>query len=321
MQKWGRTAAGKQRFRCAQCGKSGIRRRPDNQRRLWQCRFIHWLIHNTSLHLLARQYRVSERTLRRKFVACWRSHPRSHPPDAADLIPIVILDGTGVVKRHAVVLIAQNPARSVPIGWQFAEREKFETWVAFLTKLRLWGVAPSFVVCDGQRGLLAAIRLVWPQTLIQRCIIHVNRQVRIWLTQRPKTPAGKKLLLLMRTLMQVRTRRQKRRWMRTFRKWCKKHEAFLKERTHHPTEPKRWWYTHRKLRATRSLIKNSIPDLFRFVSNPEIPRTSNHVEGGVNSRLKELLRSHRGVSAQKKLIITSSYLAHRQRQKPTQTVH
>lgn len=312
MQKWGRTSVGKQRFRCLFCEKSGVRRRPDNQQRLWQNRFARWLTHNPSLDVLAKQHRVSRSTIQRRFITCWKYCPKPQQPEIGHRIQAVVLDGTSVVKRRVVLLLAQNPVKSVPVGWQFVEREKFETWLRFLTQLREWSVAPTFVICDGQRGLLAAIHLVWPHALIQRCVIHVDRQARAWLTTRPKTPAGHALLKILNTLMAVRTRRQKRRWVRSFHRWCKKYNQFLKERTQHPSEPKRWWYTHRKLRATRSLIKNSIPDLFRFVSNPEIPRTSNHVEGGMNSRIKELLRSHRGISAPKQQVLAASYLAHRQ---------
>ena len=61
-------------------------------------------------------------------------------------------------------------------------------------------------VIDGQKGLLAAILCLWPQTKIQRCLVHIERLARIKLTRPPKTRAGKELLMLVRGLFGVRTR-------------------------------------------------------------------------------------------------------------------
>lgn len=233
---------------------------------------------------------------------------------------VVVLDATTVVPRTLVVLIGLDPATSRPVGWLFADREKYEAWHAFLDALDRTGTRPRFAVCDGQRGMQAVLRLIWPETQVQRCVIHIHRQARLWLTQHPKTAAGRKLLGTVDKLLAVRTRRQKRRWIRGFCRWMRRQESFLKERTRHPTVSRSWWYTHRKLRAVRSILKNSLPDLFRYIGHAEVPRTSNHVEGGVNSRLKELLRSHRGLSAKNRRILTAHYLATLQKRKPTRRV-
>lgn len=214
-------------------------------------------------------------------------------------------------------MVQRQHSRSI---WLFVERERLETWEMLLWRLKRRGITPPFVVCDGQRGLLAAIRLIWPKTQLQRCLIHVVRQARLWLTQRPKTTAGQELAEIIRILLTVRTRRQKRRWIRSFHRWSKRYNQFLKERSWNP-EGTHWWYTHRKLRAIRSLITNSVPNLFVFVSHPEVPRTSNHLEGGVNSRLKELLRSHRGFPLRKKMVLVAQFLKQKQARKPTRKFH
>ena len=38
----------------------------------------------------------------------------------------------------------------------------------------------------------------------------------------------------------------------------------------------------RRLGAAGSSLSNALPDLFRFVTDPTVPKTSNHVEGGMN---------------------------------------
>lgn len=214
-----------------------------------------------------------------------------------------------------MLLIAGDGDQHIPIFWSDVHRECFDTWGAFLRYLLMRHIQPEYIVCDGQKGLLKAIREVYPNAKVQRCVIHIIRQSNKWLTKNPKTRAGRELLILVKQLSQIQTKRQKRRWIRSFRYWCKRHDKFLKERSYGPTG--RWWYTHRRLRGTRSLIKNAIPDLFRHVSDPTVPKTSNHVEGGLNARLKELFRCHRGLSPKRKLALAAWYLALRQGQKPT----
>jgi hypothetical protein len=53
-----------------------------------------------------------------------------------------------------------------------------------------------------------------------------------------------------------------------------------------------------------------------------VPRTTNHVEGGINSRLKDLFRIHRGISVQKKIALAAWYLYYRQdERKSTRNVY
>lgn len=314
MQRWGITAAGSRRYRCASCRLTGIRKRPDNRLRYRRRLFIRWSMGKSTLTELATATGVTRQTLTAWFRPFW-----SDPPSAVSLpnARTMVIDGTSLEWRRATLLIAHDPCQSRPVGWGTVAYERFDTWLWFLTHLKRQGMDPSFIVCDGQRGMLAAIRCLWPAVLIQRCVIHVHRQARIWLTQTPKTIAGHALLILVDRLLAVRTRRQKRRWIKAFKRWLHLHDRFLKERSWNPDET-HWWYTHRRLRAVRSLLRNSMPDLFRYVSHPiEVPRTTNHVEGGLNSRIKELVRSHRGQHTARKVILASWYLSVRQGQKPT----
>ena len=316
MSKWGKTAAGLTRWFRPNCKISRTRVRKDNRERTRLSLFVRWLTSKDSLHDLAKKQSVSLRTIRRWFDPLWCDEPKPKLPSATR---VLVLDATSIVPRSCVLLIAGDDDRREPVLWMPAVRECYEVWFKFLMELAQASVMPSVVVCDGQRGLLKAIHEVWPETKIQRCLIHIIRQASNWLTQNPKTKAGQELLVLVRQLSAIRTKRQKRRWVRGFKSWHRKHDHFLKERTYSLSG--RWWYTHRKLRGTRSLLRNAIPDLFRFVTDPSIPRTSNHVEGGLNARIKELFRCHRGFSPTKKLALASWYLALRQGQRPTRNVH
>jgi len=212
------------------------------------------------------------------------------------------------------VLISRTPDSVV--NWMFVERENTTTWTSFF-KLHF---QPQVIVIDGQRGLLKAVHDFWPDTNIQRCMVHIQRLALSRLTLHPKTLAGQQLRPLVLSLTHIRTRRQKRKWLGRYYQWRKKYEAFLKEKSQ-PTNPntkRKWWYTHKRLRSIRSLLNKSIPNLFYYVSHPNVPRSTNHVES-TNSTVKELLRIHRGLPPNRQRKMIALFLRSKTK-KPTRNV-
>lgn len=57
------------------------------------------------------------------------------------------------------------------VAWQWAGSENSAAYTALLE-----GLAPPLVVTtDGAGGALKALRALWPDTPIQRCLLHVHR--------------------------------------------------------------------------------------------------------------------------------------------------
>ncbi|PHP52544.1 hypothetical protein [Actinomyces ruminis] len=67
---------------------------------------------------------------------------------------------------------------------------------------------PDLVATDGAGGALKALRSLWPDTPIQRCLIHVHRDTVRDLTLHPKTTPGKALLRHSRKLLSISTTEQ-----------------------------------------------------------------------------------------------------------------
>lgn len=312
MQKRGLTARGTQRWYCPSCRVSATRKRPDKILAGHTYWFHLWLTGTKSLREIAVEARVSARTLERWFEPLWELPNQVRPEQDT----VLILDATSLESRCRVILIARNLTEVR--YWHIADRENSMSWNTLCSALP----APSTVVCDAQKGLLTAIHTLWPETYIQRCVIHVHRQAFTWLTKHPKTEAGRELRDIVHALLSVQTRRQKRRWIRMFHKWEHRHGPFLSERTKaEPGSARKWWYTHRILRGTRSLIRNAIPDLFRYVAHPKIPRTSNLLEGGINAPLQERRFRHRGMQISHKEVLAAHYLQSRSEQKPPRNVY
>src|SRR3989344_2208503 len=105
MQKYGRTTAGVQRWRCLGCKKSGVRVRPDltqaNRRKVFQA----WLTGNTSLTEVATAHGVTRRTLKNWFAPFW-SAPPSQLPSVPDLsCEALVIDAVYLSGRFNAALI------------------------------------------------------------------------------------------------------------------------------------------------------------------------------------------------------------------------
>ena len=88
---------------------------------------------------------------------------------------------------------------------------------------------------------------------------------------------------------------------------CFEHfKPFLSEKTEGPNG--RWWYTHRYLRKAVSLVRGCTDEAFTFLIAPSVPKTSNHVEGGLNASLKEHLHRHRGLSTERQRALVALFL-------------
>ena len=273
------------------------------------------MIGNRALIELAVELKCSRRTLTRRFNQFWHNRPKPNKNYKYDS-GILVCDAIYLEGRKEAVLIGKT--LSSMVHWSFAFRENYFSWRVFFWSIK----TPEVIVCDGQKGMLSAIKDVFPQARIQRCHFHVLHRARMLLTRNPKTTTGIKLNYIIKKLSKIRTRRQKRRWIRLFNRWNKKHDKYLKERSFgvKPSGKQIWWYTHNRLRSCRSLIKNSLPDLFTYIGHYQVPRTTNHVEGGINSRLKELIRRHRGLPMKNKRVLVAHFLQSKQTQKPPRNV-
>lgn len=219
----------------------------------------------------------------------------------------LILDATWIVWRSLVVLIAHDGERV--IDWMFATTENFSTWNQFLARLVS---RPLGVVSDAQKGLIRGVVHRFGTIPHQRCIAHITRQSRIWLTRHPQTEAGAELLLLVNMLFKIRDHEEKKLWEKLFDTWLETHADFLKEKTY--GIGKKWWYTHRKLRGVRSLLVRARNEMFTYLDHP-LPPTTNHLEGGINGPLKFVFKEHRGLSPEHKKAIVSIFLGARHRGK------
>jgi putative transposase len=94
-----------------------------------------------------------------------------------DAIVVKVRDGQ-VANRpvYAAIGVTLDGEKDVLGLWAGTGGEGAKFWMSVLTDLRNRGVKDVFfVVCDGLKGLPEVVSNVWPQTIVQTCIIHLIR--------------------------------------------------------------------------------------------------------------------------------------------------
>lgn len=221
------------------------------------------------------------------------------PPKIEEARDVLFLDGI-YLGRKACVLICCDEKHV--LGWYLCRYEHAGAWIALMKRI----AEPKMVVSDGGTGFAKALKKVWPKAKHQRCIFHVFCQVKRYITSRPNTMAGIELYSISKDLLTIKNKQEAKLWTNRFIKWIKKYQEFLSEMTIDERGNKR--PTHeRLLKAERSLLKlikeNTIFTYLDEELNAEFsaPATNNRIEGGINSRLREMLRNHRGLSIERRI--------------------
>jgi putative transposase len=112
-------------------------------------------------------------------MAEWQNRPLDavYPVIFLDAIHVKIRDGQ-VANRPIYVALAVTAegTRDILGLWAGDGGEGAKYWLHVLTELKNRGVADAcMVVCDGLSGLPDAVSHVWPQALVQTCIVHLLR--------------------------------------------------------------------------------------------------------------------------------------------------
>ena len=262
-----------------------------------------------SLSEIAVKYKVTIRTLHNWFIPFWNKEPKPEQVNIAD--KILIIDGKYVEQKACVLIAVCNKKIAF---WYFTQRENYNTWFAFFSSFTH---IPFAIVCDGQKGMLKAIRQRFPQVIIQRCQFHVIQYITTKLTKNPESNASQKLRELVLQISKIKTKQNLKIWLTNYKYWYQAHKEFIKEKTYQPhnltlTGRPKWHYTHSRLHASHSHLKNSLPNLFRYLQHPKIPNTTNFVEGAINASMQEKLRFHRGLSLKKRRVLIAHFLSTKQ---------
>jgi hypothetical protein len=293
---------GKQRFKCKNCGiffTNNRKEQKQTNRFIW---FKKWILERQTYKTLCRDSGYSKDTLQRSFYAFLDSAPK-----------VSIIKRAGVNLRIDATYFAsfcmvayQDHFDGYTQLIRFSDGEHYLEIKEDLDNLIKLGVQLESITTDGHKSILKAIKKSMPEVTVQRCLVHIQRMCLLWLTRYPKHISGQELRSLVLQLLKIKTNNDKLFWTSKIESWYSEHKAYINEKTYH-TETGRYWYKHKLLRRSYQTIKRALPNMFHYLTNPEIPHTTNGIEGYF-SHLKNHLDVHRGLTPKNRINFIKWYV-------------
>lgn len=196
------------------------------------------------------------------------------------------------------MIVAKDAEQKEPIAYNFIETETKEVYRDLIEQIHFKGHTIQAVVLDGKPGIFGLFEGI----PVQMCHFHMQAIMIRKLTKNPRLKASVELKWIASQLGKVSPCR----FEYSLRAWYKRYEDFLNEKV--PDESKRGWhYKHKRLRSAYRSLVYFLPFLFTHLKHPElnIPSTTNLLDGGCFSPLKDKLKVHRGASRslQRKMIV------------------
>jgi hypothetical protein len=256
--------------------------------------FLEWLFSKQT----QAQMPGAGRSFRRKTSVFWEIWPM--PPKVETRKDVLYVDGIHLGKKACILICCDDEN---VLGWYLCREEHSGAWEALMSRI----AEPSLVVSDGGTGFARALKRIWPHARHQRCVFHAFSQVKRYITSRPKTAAGIELYVLSKELLHVKDAAEAKDWTDRFTAWLSRYKDFLNQRTR--DEDGQLRYTHeRLLKAERSIVRLlksgtlfTYTDIDLKAITGDLPATNNRIEGGVNARLRSMLREHRGLSVERRI--------------------
>lgn len=190
--------------------------------------------------------------------------------------------------------------------YRFTDKERYVQIKEDLENIQRLGIQIKAIICDGHSAILKAIRLACKEVIIQRCLVHIHRESNIWLRKKPVNQHSIELKRIVNLIFKIKTKNDKTAWINQFNNWYELNRKHLDEKKKNH-ETGRWWYRHKNLRRSAVMIKKAIPNMFHFLEDPSIPKSTNNIESFFG-HMKDTLSIHRGLSYKNRRAFIQWYL-------------
>jgi hypothetical protein len=249
-----------------------------------------WVTENCSIRLLCRLSGYSASKLN-GIKNYWL---KQIPKEQVDYpkVRYVIYDAT-YFHKDGCLLNLMNATDQKIIAHLYVEKESFKNAYTWFISLKHQGLSPRFMTTDGERSIIRAMKLVWPDVKLQRCLYHLQHEGMRWLRTYPKTEAGKELRAILSKLSRVKTLKERNAFIHGYRAWVNKYKEFV-------LSLPRTTIAFKDLRRAMVLINNALPDMFYYLENECVHSTTNALEG-FHSRLKTDYQRHRGLTKEHRI--------------------
>ena len=222
-----------------------------------------------------------------------------HHPRAVNLV----CDATFYGKRKDKLgtLVFKDVESKEILIWKHIESETIKDYKYLKEELLGLGYIIQSATLDGKRGLTKAFKDI----PIQMCHFHQKKIIQRYITMRPKLEASKELKKIVSRLTQT----TEKNFTQKLDDWYETYRNFLEEKSISSTTGE-FHYTHPRIRAAYRSLRTNLPHLFTYkkYKTLSISNTTNALEGGVFSHMKNMISLHRGLSKSLKLNLVDYYL-------------
>jgi hypothetical protein len=281
----GRSRHGKQRWLCRHCGHTfgwTNQQIKYHQLRIW---FERWIVEGYTFRQLAYQSGHSLSTIRR-VVGYWLQRPPAFTTTLSS-VQYFIFDGTFFERRRGVFAV-MDAERFAIVHAEANTSEGPTDMQCLCDNLGRRGIMPKSATVDGNPHLIRVLRRRWPSIIIQRCLVHIQRQGLSWCRRFPKRKDAKHLRFLFLRVMTIQTFDDRAEFLAAVRTWEHRYGQ------HVGRSPETGW-VFSDLKRARSMLLAALPDMFHYLDDAHIQRSTNALEGYF-SRLKQRYRQHRGLA-------------------------
>jgi hypothetical protein len=284
----------RQRYKCGNCGRQtqNRKRKTKKLKLLWK----QYIWQRQTAKQLSESHRKSEKWIRLQLDKAPLTNFHLHPQ------PVVGIADVTFWGREYGVLVFRSYDLKQNLYWTEVQNETVAVYQEAKQILEELGFTFDAIVLDGKSG----IKQVFKDIPIQHCQFHQIKTINKYLTRRPKLQAAIEL----RTIALALTKVKEEYFTILVSQWHEKWQDFLKERTIHSEDPRRWFYTHKRIRSAYRSLKTNLPYLFTYQKHPElhIPNTTNSLDGSFG-HLKQIIGIHRGLTRERRWRLIQEVLA------------
>lgn len=281
----------RQRWICKDCNKSfhwKISANKYSKEKIW---FELWVKEGYSVRQLCSQSKHSSSKIYR-IINYWLSHTPDIDNGNICNSKYATFDGTFLHRPNSMVVLMDAQTNTLLDG-KFGIRENSEPQLySFFQSIKNVGFSPKSFTLDGNPQVIRTIKNIWPEVIVQRCLVHVQRQGLMWCRRFPKRTDAKHLRELFKRVTNIQTYEERDRFLSDLETWEQRYGCHLVLK---PESGK----VFSDIKRARSMLVKAMSDMFHYLDDSSIPKTTNGLEGYF-SRLKQNYRNHRGLKPEKR---------------------
>lgn len=167
--------------------------------------FSLWISEGYSAREIAVIKRTSQASVRRVF-KYWIDRSPEIIPNCS-LVKYIICDRSFLNKRTGIYVILNSAYHQI-IKAAYVVKEVARDLTKMYQQLKPFGLEPKCATVDGNPQQIKYLREARPSIIIQRCIVHVQRQGLSWYRRNPKRTDEKHLRKLFLAFIYVRTKKR-----------------------------------------------------------------------------------------------------------------